>query len=218
MKEKETGKFIVFEGVGASGKGTQIRLAKDMLARNGFEVITTREPGGTSAGEEIRQLIFKLRGEQLITPGEQMVLFFASRKLLINEVIRPNRESGKLILGDRFYTSTGAYQGYAERGDMGKIEALIKVGLDGFRPDAVILLDVSPSVAMARLKKEGNDDPFDRANEEYFERLVAGYREMAGIGWMNLRWYRVNGEKSIQAVSDGVKAVLENILEMKLQK
>src|SRR3990167_3619741 len=143
---KENGKFIVFEGPGAAGKGTQISFAKDLLSRNGFEVLTTREPGGTSAGEEIRQLIFKLRGEHLITPGEQMVLFFAARKLLVQEIIKPNRKLGKVILGDRFDPSTGAYQGYAEGGDMKKIEGLIRVGLDGFKPDAVVLLDVSAKV------------------------------------------------------------------------
>ena len=215
---KETGRFVVFEGVGAAGKGTQINLAKDLLQRNGFDVMTTREPGGTSGGEEIRQLIFKLRGEHLITPGEQMVLFFASRRLLVKEVLKPNLAAGKVILGDRFYTSTRAYQGYAEGGDMKKIEALIRVGLDGYKPDAVIFLDVSSQVAISRLKKEGNDDPFDRSNVEYFERLVAGYREMAGVCWGDLKWYVVNGEKSIEEISRGVRGILENILETKLQR
>lgn len=215
---KENGKFIVFEGPGAAGKGTQINFAKDLLSRNGFGVVTTREPGGTSAGEEIRQLIFKLRGEHLITSGEQMVLFFAARKLLVQEIIKPNQGLGKVILGDRFYPSTGAYQGYGEGGDLKKIEDLIRVGLEGFKPDAVVLLDVSAKVAIARLKKEGNDDPFDRANIEYFERVVAGYREMAGTAWGDLRWYVINGERGIAEVSQSVKGVLENILETKLQQ
>lgn len=215
---KETGRFIVFEGVGSSGKGTQIRFAHELLLRNGFEVVTTREPGGTDGGEEIRQLIFDLRGEHLITPGEQMVLFFASRRLLVKDVILPNLVGGKVILGDRFYTSTAAYQGYAEKGDLAKIEAIIRVGLKSFKPDAIVFLDVSAGVAMERNKREGNDDPFDRSNVEYFERLVAGYREMAGTGWGDLRWYVVNGESTIEEVSKGVKRILENILETKLQE
>jgi dTMP kinase len=214
---KEIGSLVVFEGVGNAGKGTQIRLASGLLRRNGYDVLTFREPGGTGVGEDIRELIFDLRREHLITPGEQMVLFFASRRALLKEVINPGLAQGKLILGDRFYTSTGAYQGYAEGGDMEKILALIRVGLKGFKPDAVILLDVSPETAMAREKKE-NDDPYDRNLPDYYRRLVAGYREMAASGWGDMKWYKVDGEPAIKQVLEEVRAVLEEILQRKLGK
>lgn len=216
---QERGKFIVFEGVGASGKGTQMEYARTLLEGNGYEVMMTREPGGTTGGEYIRQLIFNLRRNDLITPGEQMVLFFASRLLLIKEVIEPSCEKGITTLGDRFYTSTGAYQGYAEKGDMDKIHALIKVGLDGFKPDGVLYLDISRETALTRLSEEitENDDPFDRERADYFDRLIAGYRTMADEGWGGLNWYFVNGEPEIVEVSKSIKDNLEKILDTELR-
>ena len=205
--------------MGNAGKGTQIAKTYDLLLVNGCNALTTREPGGTSGGEEIRQLIFELKRSNLITPEEQMVLFFASRKLLITEVIEPALSEGKVVLGDRFYTSTAAYQGFAEGGDMQKIISLVDVGLGGFKPDATILLDISPETALARLKKGGDgNDPFDREKEDYFERVIAGYREMARTCWGGLNWYLVNGEQSVEKVSDSVAEVLEDILGQKLTR
>ncbi len=102
--DRERGKFVVFEGVGGSGKGTQIGIAKDLLIRNGLEIITTREPGGIEASEVIRKLIFTLKQEKLIDAGEQMVLFFAARKFWVDGVVAPNIEQGIHILSDRGYT------------------------------------------------------------------------------------------------------------------
>lgn len=214
----EKGKFIVFEGIGSAGKGTQINYADKLLQKNGIVVVKTREPGGTSGGEEIRQLIFKLKEADLITPGEQMVLFFAARRLLIKEIIEPALRKGKVSLADRFYHSTGAYQSYGEGGDMEKVLSLIEVGLGGFKPDAVVLLDVSPRTAMERIIRDKEDDPFDRLNKDFFEKVVNGYREMANDNWGGHDWYVVDGEMEVSRVSSKVRNVLEDILETKLQE
>lgn len=97
----ERGRFIVFEGIGGSGKGTQIEIAGKLLENKGFKVITTREPGGIEPAEKIRQLIFDLRGKDLIGAEGQMALFFAARKLWVDGVVGPNLEKGINVLTDR---------------------------------------------------------------------------------------------------------------------
>lgn len=205
-------RFIVFEGVGGSGKTTQISLAAEFLESEGYEVVVTREPGGVEPAEKIRELIFALKDNKLIGPEGQMVLFFAARKLWIEEVVRPALENGKVVLTDRCHTSTAAYQGFAEGGDLERIKAISEIVMGDTLPNAVIFLDVSPDIAIER-KIGDESDPFDKEGRDYFERLIVGYRRMAQESWGGLKWYTVNGEGSIEEVSERVKLVLEDILE-----
>jgi len=214
----ERGKFVVFEGIGGSGKSTQIEIAEKFLKDNGLEVISTREPGGVAPAEIIRNLIFKLREQKFIGPEGQMALFFAARKLWMDGLVIPNLEKGINVLTDRCHTSTGAYQGYAEGGDMEKILRTSDFVLGKYKPDAVIFLDVSKEVSLERLKVSRDGDPFDRHSEEYFDRLIAGYRTMAKEGWGGLKWYVVNGELEVKVVSESVAEVLEEIFDRELQR
>lgn len=215
---KKRGKFIVFEGIGGSGKGTQIDLAKDLLKRNGLNAVYTREPGGIEPAEEIRKLIFDLRDKKLIKAEGQMVLFFAARKLWVDGVVTPNIDRGINVLTDRCHTSTGAYQGYAEGGDQNQILAIADVVLSDHKPDAIILLDIGRETFMERRGKNVNGDPFDKENSEYFDRLITGYREMAKTGWGGLTWYVVDGEPGVEKVAESVAKVLEEIFEKKLKR
>jgi dTMP kinase len=216
--EREKGKFVVFEGAGGSGKGTQINFAKDLLTNNGLQVVYTREPGGIEPAEEIRRLIFTLREKKLIGPEGQLSLFFAARDLWVIGVVVPNIDGGTNVLTDRCHTSTGAYQGYAEGGDQKQILAIADVVLGNYKPDAVVLLDVSRETSMQRRGKDVNGDPFDKETPAYFDRLIAGYREMAKTGWGGLNWFVVNGEPKPEIVSESVAKVLEVIFEKKLQR
>jgi dTMP kinase len=215
---KEKGKFVVFEGPGGSGKGTQIENAKNLLANNGLKVVFTREPGGLESAEKIRKLIFTLRDKKLIGPEGQMVLFFACRDLWLDGLVIPSIDDGINVLTDRCHTSTGAYQGYAEGGDQKQILAIADVVLGEYKPDAVVLLDVSRKTSMRRRGKNVNGDPFDKETPEYFDRLIAGYREMAKTGWGGLNWFVVDGEPKPEVVSESVAKVLEDIFETKLQR
>ncbi len=214
----ERGKFIVMEGVGGSGKGTQVERAKNLLTKNGLQAVYTREPGGLASAEKIRKLIFSLRDKKLIGPEGQMALFFAARKFWVDGVVAPNLAKGINVLTDRCHTSTGAYQGYAEGGNQKQILDIADVVLGDYKPDAVILLDVSRETSMFRRGKDVNGDPFDKETPEYFDRLIAGYREMARIGWGGLSWYVVNGEPIPEIVSESVAKVLEEIFGTKLQR
>jgi dTMP kinase len=215
--EKGRGKFIVIEGLGGSGKTTQIDFVSELLTNNGFENIKTREPGGVGAAEETRKLIFELREQKLIGPEGQMVLFFAARNSWMNHLVKPKLDEGISVITDRAHTSTGAYQGYAEGGDMNQILGISKIVMNGYKPDAVILLDICAETSQKRkVDKEG--DPFDKESLEYFKRLENGYRQMAKDGWGELKWYVVDAESDISEVSDRIKNVLEDIFQKKLQK
>lgn len=213
---RKRAKFIVFEGVGGSGKGTQIEQAKKLLQKNDIEAIYTREPGGIEPAEEIRKLIFNLRDKKLINAEGQMVLFFAARKFWIEGVVAPNLNRGLSVLTDRCHTSTGAYQGYAEGGDQKQILEISNEILGANKPDAVIFLDISRKTSLNRRGKDVNGDPFDKETPAYFDRLIAGYREMAKTGWGGLRWYVVDGEPEAQYVAESIAQVLEKIFEKKL--
>ena len=215
---KERGKFVVFEGIGGSGKGVQIEVAEELLKKNGLEVIKTFEPGGVDPSIEIRKLIFSLREKKLIKAEGQMVLFFAARKLWIDGVVKPNIDQGIHILTDRSHTSTGAYQGYAEGGDQKIILEMADVIMGEYKPDAVVLLDISRETSMKRRGRNVKGDPFDKETPEYFDRLIAGYREMASTNWDNLNWFIVNGEPAPDVVSESVAKILEDVFEKKLQR
>jgi dTMP kinase len=211
------GKFVVIEGVGGCGKGTQVKLAKKLLKKNKIKVVSTREPGGIGSSEVIRQLIFDLRDKKLIGSEGQMVLFYAARKFWIEKFVKPNLKKGVNVIADRSYTSTGAYQGYGEGGDQKKILGISDVVMGEVKPNAVILLDVSIETSMER-RKDPNGDPFDKENKKYFQKIIDGYREMAKNKWGGLKWYVVDGEPKVSEVSESVAVVLDNILGKKLKR
>jgi dTMP kinase len=216
--ERERGKFVVLEGAGGSGKGVQIEVAKSLLSNNGLKVISTREPGGVESSEEIRKLIFELRDQKLIGAEGQMVLFFAARMFWVQHKVKPALYRGYNVLTDRCHTSTGAYQGYAEGGDQNQILRIADVVLGTCKPDAVILLDISRETSVKRRGGDTQGDPFDKETPEYFDRLIAGYREMAKTGWGGLNWFVVDAEPKLDVVSESVAKVLEDIFEKKLQR
>jgi len=214
----ERGKFVIFEGAGGSGKGTQLEVARSLLVKNGFNAISTREPGGVGPSEEIRKLIFELKDKKLIGAEGQMVMFFTARKFWVDGLVAPNIDNGVNVLGDRGYPSTGAYQGYAEGGDQDRILKMADIIMRGYKPDAVLLLDVSAGTSRKRRGKDVNGDPFDRETPEYLDRVVGGYRDMAKSNWGDLNWFVVNAEPTPEVVSESIAKVLEDIFETKLQR
>jgi dTMP kinase len=210
------GKFIVIEGVGGSGKTTQVNYAHSLLRKNRIKVIKTREPGGIPAAEEIRKLIFSLRNENLIGAEGQMVLFFAARKLWIDNLVEPSLNKGINVITDRCHTSTNAYQGYAEGGDRKKILEISNIVMGKCKPDAVILLNIFTKTALQR-KEDKEGDPFDKEGTKYLQKLAYGYKNMAKQRWGGLKWYIVDGEPDVEVVNKGVKKVLEKIFQRKLK-
>lgn len=210
----ERGKFIVFEGVGGSGKSTQIKLAGEYLDSTGRFSIVTREPGGVEGAEYIRELIFNLREKGIINPDQQVALFFAARYLWIRDLRSLLNIGDITVLTDRSFTSTAAYQGFAEGADLGAIKQMTCEVMGNYMPNAVILLDISSETAVKRSNDKGvNEDPFDGQNMKYFEDVVDGYRKMAQMHWGGIPWYVVDGEKTVEEVSAEIKVFLDEIME-----
>lgn len=211
----ERGKFIVFEGVGGCGKTTQIRKAETYLVSKGVDVLITREPGGVDASEKIRELIFKLKADGVANADHQMALFFAARCIWLDALVKPAVEKGKVVLSDRYDSSTNAYQGWAEGGNRKTIERFSEIVSNGFKPDAVLLIRVNEDTAMKRKSADTEGDPFDSESKDYFSRLVNGYDDMAKNNWRGIKWFVVDGEKPIKEVSDAISVILDKITEVK---
>ncbi len=189
------GLFITFEGTEGSGKSTQIQLLAERLRASGAVVRVLREPGGTPIGEEIRQTIKHSPDNHGMTPEAELLLINASRAQLVREIIRPALESGEIVLCDRFYDSTTAYQGYGRQLDLAFVSKVIEFAVGPTRPDLTLLLDVPVAVSEARRahRKAGSvpgRDRMEEASPDFFTRVEEGYRlitksEPARVKWID---------------------------------
>ena len=178
------GLFITFEGSEGCGKSTQVELLARRLRSFGHRVRTLREPGGTPIGEEIRHTLKHSKSNSAMTAEAELLLMNASRAQLVREVIRPALEAGEIVLCDRFYDSTTAYQGYGRELDLQMVKAVIDVTVGETRPDLTLLLTVSAEIAEMRRAMRQSTLPFMRdrieeADKKFFERVVMGYENVA---------------------------------------
>lgn len=166
------GFFLSFDGVDGAGKSTQAKLLAEFLQSEGYTVTTCRDPGGTHAGDRIRQLLLD-RETGHLSPLTETFLYMASRCQLMEEVVRPALERGEIVLCDRFVLSTVVYQGYA--GDL-RPELCWKLGrtaTDGVLPELTFVFDLSVDEALAR--KHGPDDRMEDKGKEFLEKVRAGF-------------------------------------------
>jgi dTMP kinase len=180
------GLFITFEGTEGSGKSTQISLLADRLRSLGHHVRTLREPGGTPIGEEIRHTLKHSKNNEAMTPEAELLLMNASRAQLVREVIRPALEAGEIVLSDRFYDSTTAYQGYGRQLDLKMVQAIIDAAVGHTRPDLTLLFHIPHDAAEERrrarqptLPLEIQRDRIEEAGRGFFERTARGYQAIA---------------------------------------
>ena len=167
------GVFVSIEGGEGAGKSTVLAAIAALLAGRGFEVVTTREPGGTTAGEAIRALL--LDPTSHLVAEAELLLMFASRAQLVREIIQPALARGAAVLSDRFTDASFAYQGGGRGIDPGTIAGLERWAA-GIRPDFTLLLDVGVDVGMARARSRGGaPDRIESERGEFFERVRAAY-------------------------------------------
>lgn len=172
-----TGKFITFEGLDGAGKSTFIPYARELLTAAGRSVLVTREPGGTAAGEKIRQLLLDPASE--LSARTEALLVFAARQQHLDAVVRPALERGQVVLCDRFTDSTFAYQGGGRGLPIALLERLEDWVQQGFQPDLTLLFDVDEHISQARLRRDRSADRFELEAIEFHRRVRAAYHERA---------------------------------------
>jgi dTMP kinase len=175
-----SGLFITFEGNEGSGKSTQIALLAAHLKGLGFRVRTLREPGGTPIGEEVRHTLKHSPNNEAMTPEAELLLMNATRAQLVREIIRPSLGAGEIVLCDRFYDSTTAYQGYGRQLDLAQVEAIIRFAVGKTHPDLTLLLLVPDSVSHdRRANRPALRDRIEQADDAFFTRVMRGYEAIA---------------------------------------
>lgn len=177
----QRGKFISFEGSEGCGKSTQIRRFVDWLRSSGREVLVTREPGGTAAGEKIRHLLQHDSDGEGLTPESELLLFAASRAQLVREVILPALDRGVWVVADRFLDSTTIYQGVGRGLDREAVQRINAFAVGAALPDLTFLLDLDAATGHARAVAASGDQ-HDRMESQplaFFEKVRRGYLELA---------------------------------------
>jgi dTMP kinase len=169
--------FVTFEGLDGSGKTTQVELLRQLLEEEGRTVVTTREPGGTSLGEQIREIL--LHSPEDIVPWAEAALFAAARSQLVEEVIAPALESGYDVICDRYIDSSLAYQGIARGVGVDRVLELNLQATRGLLPDRTFLLLVD--VEESRARKGTERDRIEGEDDEFIARVDRGYRELAEL-------------------------------------
>jgi dTMP kinase len=183
------GRFITFEGTEGAGKSTQIKLLAERVQSLGHKVRTLREPGGTPIGEEIRHTLQHSAQNAAMTPEAELLLINASRAQLVREVIRPALAAGEIVLCDRFYHSTLAYQGYGRQLDLKRVQHVIEFAVGDTRPDLTLMLHVPLSVSEQRQQKRSSArDRFEEAGRAFFQRVEQGFHALAKQDPARIKW------------------------------
>ena len=210
------GFFITFEGTEGSGKSTQIALLTRRLESIGRRVRALREPGGTPIGEELRLTLKHSQANEAMTPEAELLLMNASRAQLVREVIRPALAAGEIVLCDRFYDSTVAYQGYGRGIDLKIVQTMIDFAVGESRPDLTILLMVPQEISVDRRRGRQSTLPFQRdrieeAGDAFFERVAHGYEAIAAAEPRRVR--RIDGTQAADALAAVIWAQVQPLVE-----
>lgn len=202
--------FITLEGPEGSGKTSHIPPLVEYLREKGHVVFPTREPGGTSIGEQIREVIHDLKNVEM-HPRTETLLYQAARAQIVEQVIKPRLANGEIVISDRYYDSTIAYQGYGHQQDIGQVRALVHYATGGLNPDLTVLLDLDVEVGLKRKKKGDEWNRMDAYTVEFHQRVRVGYLEM--VKQEPNRWVVVNSEQKWESVQEELRKVIEGKLK-----
>ena len=211
------GLFITLEGTEGCGKSTQIKLLAEQLKAIGHRVRTLREPGGTPIGEEIRHTLKHSQHNHAMTAEAELLLMNASRAQLVREIIRPALAAGEIVLCDRFYDSTIAYQGYGRELDLPQVKAVIDFAVGETRPQLTLFLHVPAEVSAQRMTSRQatlplalRRDRFEEADQKFFERVAHGYGVIAAGESQRVKW--INGAQPVEVVCAKIWEVVQPLL------
>jgi dTMP kinase len=202
--------LITFEGVEGSGKTTQADLLHAYLREKGYNVIKTREPGGTGLGEALRDVL--LRKDMRVFPLAELLVFMAIRAQHVEEVISPALAEGKIVLCDRFVDATYAYQGYGRSIDLGIIETFNRLVTKGVRPNLTILLDCDVDVAFKRKSAAGQHmDRFERESISFHETIRKAYLKLSEED--SRRFFVVDPSLEVEKTHHAIRERVESFLQ-----
>lgn len=199
------GVFITFEGPEGSGKTTQLHLLAPWLAEQGYPVLTTREPGGTPIGEAIRTVLHDPAHREM-SPRAEILLYSASRAQHVEQLIRPALEEGRVVLCDRYYDSTYAYQGYGRGLDLEMLRVITAFATAQLVPDLTVYLDIDPEIGLQRRRASGPLNRLDQEALDFHRRVRAGY--LALMAQEPQRWVTIPADAPLEVVQDRLRHVV----------
>lgn len=207
-----TGRFITFEGIDGSGKSTQLRLLEGRLRFQGYDVITTLEPGGTPLGRRLREAF--LETEEVVAPISELLLFAADRAQHVNFLIKPSIAAGRIVISDRYADATVAYQGAGRGFDKKTIDDVIALATEGLKPDITLYFDVSIETAIARADARSDDEAkknrMDGETAEFYSRVRESYLDIARHEPARVKVIDANG--SVEDIQSQVFSVIDAFL------
>ena len=203
------GLFITFEGVDGCGKSTQMRFLAEYLTEKGYEVVTTREPGGCTISEQIRDMLLSLDNTD-ITDMTEALLYASARAQLVSEVIKPAIDEGKAVISDRFVDSSAVYQGMARGLGVENVYKMNEFAIQGVMPDLTIHLDLPAKVGISRKKDQKELDRMELEALDFHEKVAEGYRKLASLS--PERIYTIDATQSIETIHGQIVDKIEEIL------
>lgn len=205
-----SGKFIVIEGLEGAGKSTAVSIINAEIEKAGHQLVNTREPGGTPMAEAIRNCVKHPWENEKVTVEAELLLMYAARAQLVQNVIQPNLAAGSWVLGDRHDMSSRAYQGGGRQISEALIEPLREITLKGFRPDLTLYLDVNPEEGLKRARGRGELDRIEQAGLDFFERTRTRYLELVEL---DDNAQLINTMQPIEAVHDDIRNAIRAFLD-----
>ena len=199
-------KFITVEGTEGVGKTTNINFIKSWLRQKEVKFVATREPGGTPLAEEIRDLLLKPRDELVVNSAE-LLLMFAGRAQHLNKVILPALQADTWVLCDRFTDATYAYQGFGRQMSSELIVQLENIVQGDIRPDLTLLLDIPVEIGLERANDRGDPDRFEQEQQDFFNRVRAGYLSLANEN--SDRYVVIDASQELQGVQTDIALALD---------
>jgi len=207
--------FITFEGPEGSGKTSQLPALATYLEGLGYKVVCTREPGGTAISDQIREVLTSMKNQEL-HPRTEILLFLAARAQLVEQVIKPALEVGKIVLCDRYGDSTLAYQGYGHGLDLKILKQMLEFATDHLTPDLTLLLDLEVEVGLTRKKKGAEWNRLDAYALAFHKRVREGYHQL--IAEEPKRWVTVDATQDIDTVQAALrKTILKKLKSMHVE-
>lgn len=203
--------FITLEGPEGSGKSSQMPVLAEYLRDSGYEVVVTREPGGTFVGDQIRDVLMNLENVSIL-PRTEILLFLAARAQHVEELIKPALAEGKIVICDRYGDSTLAYQGYGHQVDIKTLRQLLKFSTDNLKPDLTLLIDIPVRIGFER-KRENNSEwnRLDAYAEAFHNRVRQGYFML--VEEDPQRWVIIDGNQDKEMVQVAMRDVVLKRLE-----